>query len=463
MDTKLILLLVLLLINPVSAKFICGEVESLDSQTPAWYTVTTYLASNEFYSSTCQVSPSNNRYCCELDKDKMKYQWQAGDIFKTKITDPISGYFATPKNLTLTGEGYDIAPILTLEKAITITNPKTTLTISKTPQQIQFNIPSNCINITKSQANLTFGKNNITIKATCNSEEFKIEETFYQIQDINFQKEFPEKIRNKKSTTIKLKGTLSHSVENIKIQEYVPTSWEIQNVSNNATIEESTPEYNIITWQVNNNTFDFNYKVKATEVGFWPEYFTFKTTIDNHVLKENQIQVYKFIPLPIIPKKNKGGWVYNPKFYSKVSEIFPLIYQEKNFIAALYSNGSLEQESLNLQNFLYEGKIDRKYVYLKSYQVQTTLNQSSKGKMIMEYKANKTFLDQNDYKEIVFFERQDAEFLKITGAIIESSDNEIQYRFESEKSPSEIFIFAEKNSLTFLDKILNLWDKIKFW
>jgi len=116
-----------------------------------------------------------------------------------------------------------------------------------------------------------------------------------------------------------------------------------------------------------------------------------------------------------------------------------------------------------LLDFLYEGRIDRRFDYLKSYLVQTTLNSSEKGRVIIEYKTNKTFLEENDYKEIGFFERYKDKFLRITGAVISSSGNTVQYRLESEQAPSEIFIFAEKNSITFLDRFLNFLDKLKFW
>lgn len=459
---KLILLLTLFLISPVSAKFICGEVASSDITTPSWYDAKVYLTSNPTYSSSCKVSPSNYKYCCDIDsiKDNFGYSWKSGDTFSAKITDKASGYFAPPQNLTITGEGYDIAPILTLEKAIQITNPNTTLTISQTPTPIKINISSHCTNTISSQANTTFGKNEIEITTTCNDEQFYLQQTFFIIQDITFQKEYPKRIPNKETTTISLQADLSHKVENIQLQEYVPTSWEISNISNNGTLQESTPQYNVITWQVTGNNFSVSFKAHAPETGIVPKHFTFKTQIDQHDLIENTIQVYKIIPIPHKPRSSGGGYVYHPKKVSKVSPILPLIIEEPGLIAALYSKIPKEQGSFDLLSFLYEGKIDRKFDYLKSYQVQTTLNSTERGKMIIEYDANKTFIEENDYKEIGFFKRHENKFLRITGAVISSDADTIKYRLESEESPSEIFILAEKNKMTFWDKILNLWDKI---
>ncbi len=474
MDTKLklIILLGLFLLSPVSAKFICGEVTSQDIQSPSWYSAKVYLSSDKTKSSTCQVSPSNNRYCCELSKDKLNYQWKAGDMFKTQITDLKSNYFASPKNLTLSSQGYDIAPILTLQKAIQIISPAHTLTISKTPIQIQSTISPDCENKIQSNQNLTFGKNIISVLATCNDENFKTNKTVFHVKNLTFQKTFlrdfkktssEPKIRSKKTGTVNLQATLSHNVENIQLKEYVPSSWQIIETSNNATIEISTPKYNIITWQVTGNNFSFDYKVKAPEVGFRPNNYNFQTELDRYVLDEKTIQVYRFVPLPIKPKNYGGGYMYIPKYKSKVSQIEPLIYKEKDLTAALYSKAPKQQESLDLSSFINKESFDRKFIYLKSYQVQTTLNSSESGKMIMEYIANKTFMQKNNYKEIAFFEKHEEKFLRITGAVISSSENEVQYRFESSKAPSEIYIFAEKNSLTFLDKALNFLESLKFW
>ncbi len=462
---KLILLLSLLLINPASAKFICGEVHSMDKITPAWYEVKTYLTTAEIHSSSCKVSPSNNRYCCDLDviKSKTGYQWKSGDIFEARITDTTSGYFATPQNTTLTGEGYDVAPKLILRKAIRITKPNTTLTISEILAPIQTNISSHCNNITLSKQNLSFGKNNIIILATCNNVQFALNKTFFYIQNITFQKTYPRKIRAEELSTISLQASLSHKLENIQLKEYVPVSWQVSNISSNGTIEKYTSYYNVITWQVNGDGFNFNYKIKAPEIGFIPEEFSFKTQVDEHTLEENKIKVYKLIPLPPKSKTSHGGYVYTPKKLSKVSPGQALISQKEDLIAALYSTLPLQQGSFDLSSFIYDGKLDRKFYYLKSYQVQTTLNSTEKGKIIMEYSANKTFIEENDYKEIGFFEKHAGKFLRITGAVVASDRNTIHYRFESNESPSEIYILAEKNSLTILDRILNFWDSVKIW
>ena len=471
---KLILLLSLFLINPASAKFICGEVIPTDQISPAWYDVESYLKANPTYSSTCKVSPSNNKYCCDIDiiLDRGGYQWKISDIFETKITDPASGYFAPPKNLTLTGEGYDITPPLTLQKAMKITFPTSLLTLSNHSLNATLNVSTSCSESNAPNSTpLTFGENSLSFFAICNEEEFTLDETFFIIKNITFQKKYSNfgnnpnnpKIRRKETGTITLLGNLSSPVENIPLKEYIPSSWELLEISNNGIIEPSTSEYNLITWEVTGENFNVSYKTKAPNVGFWPKNFIFKTQIDKHNLSEEEVQVYKIIPIPFIPKSSGGGFTYTPKQLSKVSPEYPLIFEEDSLTSALYSTTPKEEAAFTLLDFLYDGKIDRRFDLLKSYQIQTNLNSSEKGKIVFEYKINKSLITERDYKEIGFFERHKDKFLKITGGVISIDGDIIKYRFESENPPSEIFILAEKNSITFWAKILNLWDKIRFW
>jgi hypothetical protein len=263
--------------------------------------------------------------------------------------------------------------------------------------------------------------------------------------------------------TIKLKLNLSNEIENIKLKEYIPSSWEVIKISKNAILKKSTNQYNIIEYSLSGKNFDLFYKLKSPDVSIRPENYKFKTNLGSYDIEENTVQVYKIIPLPIKLKINPAKYTNNPKKFSKVSKTLPLISQDKNLTVALYSKTLLQSESLELQNFTSLYFFNKKFDYLKSYQIQTTLNSTEYKKIIMEYKINKNFLEKNDYKEITFFEKYKGKLLKITGAVVSLNGNEIRYKFESDKESSEIFILAEKNHLTILDKIINFLHKLKFW
>jgi len=457
MDAKLTLILLFLLaLSPVSAKFICGEVYSNDEVSPSWYGVSAVLASNENKNSSCQVSPLSNKYCCELNEDSMRYKWKSGDVFGVKITDASSGYFAAQKNLTLTGQGYDVALNLTLEKAIRINSPKSSLIISEKQIQIKQNISKNCQSQLIENQFLSFGENIVEISANCNGENF----------DKFYLKKFKKSndvvsIRNKKSGEINLNLELSYKVRGVELKEYVPSSWEILEISNNGTLKKFSSKYNVIIWNLNGKKFDFNYKVKSPSVGIWPKHFTFKTELEEYLLGEKSIQVYKFIPLPMEEIIDKGGWVYNPQKYSKVSEVFPMLFRDEGLTAALYSSQPMNKEAFDMKSVLLKKKIDRKYVYLKSYQVRTTLNETESSKFALEYKTNKTFLEKNNYRSIEFFKEDAKGLVQVENVTVslEEKDN-IKYSLELEFTPDYIYIFAEKKSLTFWDKVVNLWYKI---
>lgn len=470
---KIIILLTLFLINPVTAKFICGEVSPAQEISPSWHEVEAFLAEDKTQSSNCLVSPSNNRYCCDIDaiKDKTNYEWSPGDIFKIKITETSSGYFATEKTIALTGEGYDIAPNLDLQKAIEITYPKATLTISNKNLPIETTVSNDCSETTRSQENTFFGENKISISTICNKEKFSREKTFFIIQNMSFQKTYSDfsgttskpKIKDSKTGTINLAGTLSSPVKNIELKEYIPNSWQVSEISNNGKLQYSTPEYNVITWEVNGENFNFNYKIKSPEVGLIQKSFTFKTFLDENSLDETTIQVYKIILVPFASSPSSSNHVYIPEKFSKVSPDLPLVFTSQNLSSALYSKEPKQNQALSLIESNYKGKLNKNFDLIKYYQVQTTLPPEEREKMAFEYKTEKDFLEKNNYKEIGLFKLKEDKFIKISKGESAQKEDSIIYRFESSEPLNEFFILAEKNKTSFWKKFLSIISKINFW
>jgi len=480
MDTKLKLILLLLLfaINPVSAKFICGEVTPTDQLSPSWYEAKTSLTENQIHSSTCKVSPSNNRYCCDIDiiKDTTGYQWKISDIFEVEITDTTSGYFTLPKNLTLTGAGYDVAPKLTLEKAIQITSPNTTLTISPTLPNLSIQFSQHCtesgqiINNTKTNISLQtlFGKNEVSLYATCNSQEFQTNHTFFIIKNITLKKEYTgfkirkNKIRIKSEGygTVNLQGKLSSPVSNIELKEYVPIGFEILTTSNNATIQTANSLYNVITWKISDDNFNLTYLIKAPEVSLGMHEYKFTTQIDQTTLQEETVYTYKLIPIILSSSPSSRGYTPAQEKLSKVSLTEPLILEneEEGLTTALYSTTPKEEAILELYEFNYTGRYNRSLKYIKSYKIKTNLNSTERGIIKFKYEITRSELEEKGYKSIQFF-TQDNGFRKIQIERTES-DNVIKYNLESDEPIKEIFIFAEKIKPTFMDKILIFLNRI---
>lgn len=479
-------LLILISSNLVAAKFLCGEVVPTDEMTPSWYDVKVYLTSNENYFSTCKVSPDNFRYCCDLDLiyDNYKYRWKMGDVFSTKITDVSSGYFALPKNITLTGEGYDIAPILNLEKAIKIIQPKNKLIISENLTKLEVLPSSGCSefgkidNLTKTilcgncnesldNFQVNFGRNDFSFYAICNSEEYNLDSTFFIVEDIFFKKDLDSKIKNQKIKTVSIQGELSSNVSNLEFKEYVPIEFEISSVSSFGKIEPSTSTHNMIIWNFSGKTFNFEYSILPSITGD----FSFISELENNLLGKKSVKVCNFVP-PISSGGGNGNggyssWghshKYTPKNFSKVTEIFPLIKEDEDITVAFYSKVFKERASFDLFKFIYEGTFDRTLDYIKSYAIETNMNSSEKGKMKFEYEINETELEGNNHKDIEVYGRKNGRFFSITGGVISSENGMIKYGFESPEALTEFFIFAKKSKLNIREKLQITIDKIWFY
>src|SRR6056297_2879182 len=119
--------LFLLIIPLGEAHMVCGKVnDSEDGMNADWFDVTGYYANGK--STSCKISPSENKYCCDFLRDK---EWKIGNVVDLEIFEKGFGYFAGPVSVKTTGEGYDIAPEMELKKAINVYSPYTKVVFSK--------------------------------------------------------------------------------------------------------------------------------------------------------------------------------------------------------------------------------------------------------------------------------------------------------------------------------------------
>jgi len=114
------IVIIILQLPVVKAGFVCGQVKDSQEMSAHWYEVRiSHLGEGKY--AECEISPAENKYCC--DPEAIPDQgWKIGDIMQTEIFDAESGYVAGPVSKTTTGEGFDIMPEMTLEKAIKLNN-----------------------------------------------------------------------------------------------------------------------------------------------------------------------------------------------------------------------------------------------------------------------------------------------------------------------------------------------------
>src|SRR3989339_553798 len=116
----------------ILTNFVCGIVEnSDDGMSGAWFNTRLFY---ENYSSNflnCQVSPKENKYCCDTDSIYPQNTWKVGKKTFARVYDFKTGYFADEVNVITTGKAYDVFPNLKLKKAIKVNEPVSRVIISK--------------------------------------------------------------------------------------------------------------------------------------------------------------------------------------------------------------------------------------------------------------------------------------------------------------------------------------------
>ena len=225
----------------INANFVCGIVEnSDDGMSGAWFNTRLFY---ENYSSNflnCQVSPKENKYCCDADSIYPQNTWKVGKKVFARVYDFNTGYFA-----------YDIFPNLKLKKAIKVNDPVSRVIISKENNlslNLSFSEPYNLIEIRDENSllfncdnctffndslNLSFGENKINVFAKkINNESFQEVINVALIEDFDFERSFDcgeckKKIRGAQNVTMSLALNLSNDVDGVLLKEYVPIEWSI--------------------------------------------------------------------------------------------------------------------------------------------------------------------------------------------------------------------------------------------
>jgi hypothetical protein len=118
-----------------AAHFVCGEVNNADDGTAGgWREMTIYPVADNSKTTTCQISPEGNKYCCDSENID-GYTWVIGDVIGAKIIDSGDGYYADEVSVVTTGEGYDSLPDVQLKHVIEID-----YSLSEDNTSITFNI-----------------------------------------------------------------------------------------------------------------------------------------------------------------------------------------------------------------------------------------------------------------------------------------------------------------------------------
>src|SRR3989338_9040803 len=120
------LVFAILLIDFVSANFVCGKVKDVGEVSASWFDVSVYYPEFPNKKTSCKISPEEGKYCCDPEAIK-GVTWKIGKSVNAEIFDFEKGYVAGLVSLIISGEGFDVFPEMQLDKAITVYSPNSSL------------------------------------------------------------------------------------------------------------------------------------------------------------------------------------------------------------------------------------------------------------------------------------------------------------------------------------------------
>ena len=317
------LLFFILNLPQASANFVCGQVSSSEDVLPAWLDVKVfYLEDSDFY-TTCKVSPTDNKYCCD-PQDIDEVSWGVGKTVVAGISD--EGYVTESVNLTVSGEGYDVFPEMDLQKAIQIHSPNQSvyLNVTSVPVDIssfsEFNdlsyvlrhygkviaqqeICTDCNEASFDLNGLDFGYYELVINATNNIGDGISEAmNFSVLEYINFDRQIlcprcsPNSILSGQELGMRVSLESSHRVSGT-LRDYFPNDWVFVE---GGDLEGVSETHNSVSWAfIDSTEVEREYSLIAPEL-FFAKRYEFQSAFDSYLDDEFSVvvhNIYDFLPL----------------------------------------------------------------------------------------------------------------------------------------------------------------------
>ncbi|MBD3253416.1 hypothetical protein GF386_06795 [Candidatus Pacearchaeota archaeon] len=429
------IIFVVLLMPIINAHFVCGKVIDSEKMSAQWFDVRAFYPYDSKY-SYCEVSPAENKYCCDVESI-LGRAWEIGDIIMAEIYDPSSGYAAGPVSVVTTGEGYDILPEMQLEKVIRIHN-HSKLVFSNSSEFLlnaSFREPYNFIELEKDNSksvicenctnifkiiNGSFGMNYLKLYASYGNKNFSenldtaILDGFDFNRELYCEKCIGNRVKANQEVSMKLMVNLSHEINDLELKEYVPVEWEI--IDTDGEVRSYSKTHNMIIWNISGKNIIKEYKVKSPNLWFFPRKYFFRTELENTVISEDLIKVYRFFWF-LGFEGNRVSRELQNRIYSRILPGRPLVIKPNN--SEIIRMGIFPKKRIRNSEFgLVEGgDVDLDdYEEINFYLFDTNLNKEDIKMIYIEFKIQKDinasmFVFNKDFKksEIEVF-KEDEEF-----------------------------------------------------
>lgn len=433
----LCIVLVMINIGEVSASFVCGQLaDSVDNMSSDWFDVMIYAPENPFFYSLCKVSPDQNKYCCDAE-EVFEDGVDIGDVVYSEVIND-NGYVSGPVSLTISGEGYDLFPLMTLEKVIDIKMPLGRVIFLNESAKINeindsleiFEIPfifegggsynkfylDNGLNRTllcddcdgyNGSLKVKSGMNDYIVQASSEFREINVSHSFGVITGYNSSissvcdKCKENKVPSGEDLVVVHEIHLSDRVENMKLVEYVPIDFEIVD-SGNGVVRTYSSTHNMIEWVVSGKNIYVNYSVHSPSIFWLSKYYVFSAELEGLNIAQDQVKVSGIIPF-FSSSNPFERFLLKKQVYSWIQKGQPLVLKPRNNQIkriAFFVNDSIYNVECSLFEEIPETDYDTLLFY---YSYDSNSIRKYLDNIYIEFVLdNEVYLDP-DIKEFNFF------------------------------------------------------------
>jgi hypothetical protein len=425
-EKKRLLLLLLFLIpifSPfVSAHFVCGQVQnSADNLSSSWMNVVIFYPSNPAQYTQCQVSPQDNKYCCDAEAIPGK-TWSIGSVVDAEIYSPQTNYLAGPVSVTTTGNGYDVFPIMQVQKIINVYNPADGLAVSHNGTVLlnaSFLTPYTnvslfdgssyqtlCTNCTSFIGNIPIhqGTNSWNISATDGTLTFLQNVNFQSMGNMSSSQEIKcsgcgkDSVFQNQEFNLTIKINLSDYANGLLLDEYIPSDFEIIKTDG---VSVNSSSYSMIEWNVSGNSIQKTITLKSPGL-FWPREYSFETYLDKNQISQYNITVKRFFSF--FPSRKYTFFSNNYSIYPLVLSNSPYVLSPSGDILklAIFPNSTLKNAGFKVISFIPDKKIDGALSY---YSIQSNLPLSIPYSVYLEFRVKKDKLYDSGDISMFYYNR----------------------------------------------------------
>ena len=312
-------MLSMFLLSNVAANFVCGEVKTNAEESPAWTNVIIFYSDQPNFTSQCKVSPKNNRFCC--DPLTINKPWAIGKKIKAKIQDSSNGLFSDNFELVISGEGYDVFPVIEANKALKIHEPNKSIFFNQNDIEINVSLGNGFDNLyyvlTNEQSQII--REEVSCNR-CNQSFFTLNSlnpgsykltfftngtyglynesiSFTVVNNIEISRNIEcdgcnENFISSSTSSVNVSVTLSSS-QNIHgtLFDIFPAEWDFIEEEGNVEIYNST--HNVIKWDVEGKEIVKSY-VLIPPKNIIPRKYSFQSGINERKYESNIFLLYRF-------------------------------------------------------------------------------------------------------------------------------------------------------------------------